>query len=365
MSEIRKAIGGVSVTNTDIKCLGCGASNIKFDPATGTLSCPFCGLSTQLPTPQQGAVAAELDFNTALQRASVDWGRSKKLIVCANCGGQTVYDSEQVTGSCPFCGSTSVTPAAETNQIMVPNAVIPFAFSKEECQDRFLEFVKKKKLVNKKVFNCKLDKVVGLYLPFWTFDTYTASSYYAFRNNGVGAPSDHVNGVWYENIDDVVVFASNRVYHPFISKVQKFDFEKAVPYSPEYLAGFPAERYTLGLNDSWDRSKTLITSKLKKDVHRYNRNLRVIDIATNYYNVKFRCLLAPVYLATYRFGNKILPVAINGQTGETFCDVPTRIKRIILLVLLAMIIISIIEIIALYGGMWIFREPLSILSKHR
>ena len=92
-----------------------------------------------LPQPGKVPVVQEFDFNTALQRASVDWGRYKKLIVCSNCGGQTVYDSEQVTGACPFCGSTSVAPAAENDQIMVPNAVIPFAIGKEQVQDLFTE----------------------------------------------------------------------------------------------------------------------------------------------------------------------------------------------------------------------------------
>ena len=176
MSENKSIIGSINVTSTDIKCPGCGTSiGISFDPVTASLKCPFCGLSTQLPTPQNGAVAEELDFNSALQRASVDWGHYKKLIVCSNCGGQSVYDSEQVTGACPFCGSTSVTPAAETDQIMVPNGVIPFSISKEQTQDLFINFAKKKGLVNKKVFDCKLEQVVGFYVPYWTFDTWCIS----------------------------------------------------------------------------------------------------------------------------------------------------------------------------------------------
>ena len=345
MSENKSIIGSINVTSTDIKCPGCGTSiGISFDPATASLTCPFCGLSTQLPTPQAGALAEELDFNSALQRASVDWGRYKKLIICSNCGGQSVYDSEQVTGACPFCGSSSVAPAAETNRIMVPNAVIPFSVGKEQTQELFINFAKKKALVNKKVLNCKLEKVVGIYVPYWTFDAYTASYYYAYRDLGYNAGSDHVNGNWYQYIDDVAIFASDRLCHPFISKIQKFDFEKAVPYSPEYLAGIPAERYTLGLNEGWERSKKQITTILKKAVHSFNRHLRVEEIATNYYNVKFRCLLAPVYFATYRFGKKTFPVAINGQTGETYCDVPTYIRRIILLGIIALFVAAAIEI---------------------
>ena len=355
MSENHSVIGSINVTNTNIKCPGCGTSiGIKFDPVTATLTCPFCGLSSQLPTPQKGAVAEELDFNSAIQRASVDWGKYKKLIVCANCGGQSLYDTEQVTGACPFCGSTSVAPAAETDQIMAPNAVIPFSVSREQTQDLFVNFAKRKGMVNKKVFNCKLENIVGIYVPHWTFDTFTASFYYAYRDLGYNAGYDHVNGNWYQYIDDISIFASARLRHPFISRVQKFDFAKAVPYSSEYLAGIPAERYTLGLNDSWECAKTQITKTLKKAVHKFNRHLRVEEIVTNYYDVKFRYVLAPIYLATYRFGDRTFPVAINGQTGETYCDVPTYIKRLIILGVIAIIVAAGIEVLLLY----LFRDYL-------
>ena len=96
MSENKRLIGSVNVTSTEIKCPGCGASiGIRFNPSSTTLTCPFCGLSSYLPTPQNGAVAEELDFNAAMQRASVDWGHYKKLIICSNCGGQTVPNRSQ------------------------------------------------------------------------------------------------------------------------------------------------------------------------------------------------------------------------------------------------------------------------------
>ena len=73
MSQNFQVIDGVNVTSTEVKCPGCGTSiGVKFNPATGTLECPFCGLSSRLPTPQDGVVTAELDFNSAYQRANVN-----------------------------------------------------------------------------------------------------------------------------------------------------------------------------------------------------------------------------------------------------------------------------------------------------
>ena len=337
MSDNVPFIGAVNVTSPDIKCPGCGASSgLKFDPVSAKMICPFCGLSSPLPQPGAAPAVQELDFNSALQRANVNWGRAKKLIICTNCGGQTIYNAEQLTGACPFCGSTSVTPAAENPQIMAPNGIIPFAVSKEMTQQCFINFLKKKHCLVKKVLNSRLENIVGIYLPFWTFDAYTVSTF-----TGEYSSNDRFTALWNQSFDDLVTYASNKINHPFISRVQDFDFTKVVPYSPEYLAGFPAERYTIGLDEGWERTKINMRKILAHDIWKKNRGKFYFGkiLATNYYNVKFKCLLAPMYLATYRYGRNTYQVAINGQNGKAFCPAPTYIGRLTPLFVIAGVLI--------------------------
>ena len=346
MAENIQIINEVTLSDTDVKCPGCGAT-VKYDPATLKMLCPFCGASRELPQPEAGAVIEELDFNTAIQRASVNWGSVRKLIVCANCGGQSLYDASQVSGCCPFCGSTSVMPAAENEQIMAPGAVIPFTVDNAKASSCFVDHIRKKRFVPKLVQQCKLENFVGLYLPFWTFDTDTVSSYIAkigFEHTDSDGDTYYTykkyKGVRNEVIDDMVVYASDKVKHPHISKVQNFYFDRLVPYKPEYLAGFAAERYTVGLNDGWERAKVQIAKKLKSEIGEYERKrnrgdtCKEVQLSTDYYNVKFKYMLAPMYLATYTYGNRTYQVAINGQTGAVYCDAPNYIWKIILFILL-------------------------------
>lgn len=362
MAENNLVIGGINTTSSDVHCPGCGGTiGITFDPSTMTLSCPFCGLSTKLPQPEEASTSDEFDFNSAMQRASVNWGHIKKLIICSNCGGQTLYDAEQVTGACPFCGSTSVTPAAENEQIMAPGSVIPFSVSQEKTQECFINFMKKKHCISKKLLNCKLENTVGIYLPFITFDAYTITSYiaeivYSGANEG-RAYSKYFKGVFGHTFDDIVIFASKKINNPYISRIQKFDFSQAVPYSPEYLAGHPAERYTIGLNDGWKRAKAEMPRPLQKAIEKHEEKMHGgtpvrVRFSTNYYNVKYRYLLAPVYLARYRYGRKTYQVAINGQTGQTYFDAPTYLLKMILLLVAAGILI----LAAYFGYMYFFPD---------
>ena len=341
MAENQSFIGAVNVTSTEVKCPGCGASiGIKYDPEALNLTCPFCGLVSKLPQPGTVPSIEELDFNSALQRASVNWGNIKKMITCANCGGSTIYDAEQVTGACPFCGSTSVTPAAENSQIMAPQAVIPFAVTKEQTQLCFDNFINSRRVASKKVYGCKLENVIGIYLPFWTYDTLSVSSYEAHTYETKYTPRQYFRGVMTQYFDDLVIYGSDKIRNQNIKRVQEFDFQRMVPYSPKYLAGIPAERYTVGLNDGWERAKTQIRDKIKRTLNRKYRMKANIDaIVTSYYNVKFRYVLAPIYLATYTCGKNTHTVAINGQTGKTYCEVPTFLLKLVLIPLFVMIVV--------------------------
>ena len=340
MPENKWVIGAVNVSSSDVKCPGCGASiGVKFDAESLNLKCPFCGLSSQLPQPGSGKAIEELDFNSALQRASINWGHIKKLIICANCGGQTLYNAEQVTGACPFCGSTSVTPAAENVQIMAPQAIIPFSITKEKAQEYFTDFLNRKSFVSQKVARSKLENIVGIYLPFWTFDAQTVTSYLGAVFDVEKEPAPYVTGFSNRYFDDLVIYASDRIRMPEIGRVQDFDFTKMVPYSSEYLAGIPAERYTVGLNDSWERSKIKMRKIIRNDMYEVGkRRFSVRKFTTDYYNVKFRYLLAPVYIARYTFGKESYQVAINGQTGKTYCEAPTYLLKLILLIILIVLV---------------------------
>ena len=332
-------IGAVNVSSTEVKCPGCGASiGVKYDPETLNMTCPFCGLVSQLPQPGTVPVMQELDFNSALQRASVNWGNIKKMIVCANCGGQTIFDAEQVTGACPFCGSTSVTPAAENSQIMAPQAVIPFGISKEQTQLCFENFINSSHVASKKVYGCKLENVTGIYLPFWTYDTLTVSNYFAHHSETKYTPRQEFRGILNQFYDDLVIYGSDKIRNQNIKKVQDFDFQRMVPYSPKYLAGIPAERYTVGLNDGWERAKEQIRAKIRRTLQRKFFMKAAIDaIYTSYYNVKFRYVLAPIYLATFTCGKKTHSVAINGQTGKAYCKFPTFLGKLVVIPLVVIL----------------------------
>ena len=138
-----------------------------------------------------------------------------------------------------------------------------------------------------------------------------------------------------------------------MAKVMDYKFEQAVPYSPEYLAGIPAERYTVGLNESWERARVQTDKDIRRALEYKNKViLYVTRLITRFYNVKFRYLLAPMYFATYTFGKKTYQVIINGQTGKTIFPVPRYLTKMIILAVIAGIFI----LVTFFGLTYLFPD---------
>ncbi len=334
---------------TDKKCPNCGAT-VFFDPALGKMHCDYCGYSCELPKPEEGNEICEMDFESALHTESFDWGEKKKEVQCKQCGAVTVYDALETAAVCPFCGSTSVMPAATENTI-APGAVCPFSITKDQAGERFTKWLKGKLFAPRKAKqNARPDAFQGVYLPYWTYDAQTTSNFTARagydrtvkdRDGNRKTVTDwrHVSGIYQEFFDDVTVMASKRQADSGVRACEPFDFSKLVPYSPQVVAGFVAERYSIGLKDGWASAQKTIQSRLSSSISSYVRRHWNADrsdsvrFSTLYSNITYKYLLVPTWISSFKYKDKVYQFAVNGQTGKVGGKAPVSAWRVILFIL--------------------------------
>ncbi len=339
---------------TDKKCPNC-AGTIEYDPDTLKMTCPYCGYMREIPRPEDAKDIEELDFESAKLRKSLDWGTSKKQIICKNCAAESLYDEADTAACCPFCGSTQVMPVDNDENVMAPQGVVPFEISNENAGKMFAKWLKSRFFAPKAAKeSCRAENFQGLYLPFWTYDTDTTSSYdvkLGFdRREGDKTVTTwkHYRGVYQEFIDDQIVYASKKTKNQYINSVSTYDFTKLKPYSPEYIAGFAAERYTLGLDDGWTVAKDLIKTKLKQNLTRklerdHNADhVSNLNMSTSYDNVTFKYILAPIWIANYKYLDKEYSFAVNGQTGKVAGSSPVSVIKVILTILAIIAIVGVV-----------------------
>ncbi len=348
---------GSTMESTDKKCPGCGAT-VVYDPDTLSMTCKFCGYSRQLPKPEDVAKdVEEIDFTTATQRASIDWGQARKSLTCKNCGATTVFDATDTAACCPYCGSTQVMPVDDQADAMAPGGVVPFEISQQKASQLFKSWIKGKFFApNAAKKSCEAKNFSGVYLPFWTYDSQTTSPYQVElgyrheRTNSKGETETyyeykHFSGIYEKFVDDEVVYGSKRTDNPFINSVKNFDFKKIRPYSPEFIAGFLAERYTVGLDDGWQIAKGQIKNTLKYEIGQYEKRkehadtVEKVNFNTDFAKVTFKYVLAPIWIANYKFNGQVYNFVVNGQTGKIAGKSPISVPKVILTIALAILAI--------------------------
>ena len=341
---------------TDKKCPNCGAT-VTFDPATGKMHCEYCGYSCELPKPEEDHEICEMDFESALHTESFNWGDEKKSVQCKQCGAVSIYDALETAAVCPFCGSTSVMPAAKENTI-APGAVCPFSVTKDQAGECFTRWLKKKWFTPRKAKkNAMPEAFQGVYLPYWTYDAQTTSNFTARagydrtvkdKEGRSHTETDwrRVNGVFQEFFDDVTVMASKRQENSGVKECEPFDFSRLVPYSPQVVAGFIAERYSIGLKEGWESAQKTIQSKLRSDISNYVRrhwnadHADSVRFSTLYSNITYKYLLVPTWISSFKYKDKVYQFAVNGQTGKVGGKAPVSAWRVILAILIGAGIIA-------------------------
>ena len=341
---------------TDKKCPQCGAV-VTFDPSSGNMHCDYCGYSCELPHADTENAVCEIDFESAVNTESCEWGTEKKSVECKSCGAVSIYDALETAAVCPFCGSTQVMPAA-TDKTIAPGGLCPFQVTKETAGDSFKKWLKRKWFAPKKAKqSADPEAFQGVYLPYWTYDAQTTSTFtgkagydHQVRQKDGSTKTEtswrRVNGVYQEFIDDETVMASKRHEKSGVKQCEPFKLNKVVPYDPKYLAGFVAERYSVGLKEGWEIAQTSIHQKLRSHIDDYIKSewrcdrTSSIRFSTLYSNITYKYLLVPAWISSFKYKDKTYQFAVNGQTGKVGGKAPVSFWRVLWAILISAGIIA-------------------------
>lgn len=324
-----------SETSQDNKCQNCGGT-LAYDPSTGGLICNFCGSRTQINT-----IPAAPGLGYSLQDLSNLAGRlvqsSAKQIVCGTCGGKFIADSSSISGLCPYCGSNSITLSTATNGVIEPTGVIPFAVTKEQAQEIFKQWIRRRRLAPMDIAkNAQITDLVGVYVPYWVFncDTYTPYSGKFGRTYGSGDDSytkyHKSSGVCQMPVRDLTLVATGRLQKDsFWRSVSRFNMNFMKRYDPNLLAGFWSESYTVDGIAAWQTAMARIYDMIRGRIKSMEAAdvISRLDMQPGATNVRAKYVLAPVWITSFDYHGTIYRVLVNGQTGDIVGTWPKSFKR--------------------------------------
>ena len=349
-------------------CPACNAA-IQFNPQTSKLSCPYCGFEEEIAKPEneQDQLAEEIDFESALERGNFNWGEEKKIVICSACAGESVYDALEIANVCPYCGSNHLMESSAENAL-APNGICPFQVTREQADSNFKKWIKSRWFApNEARRKAKADAFNGVYLPYWTFDTKTASQYTA--EYGIDREVKDSDGKsrtvtdWYptrgfyqEFIDDCLVRATTRYREDLLRKVEPFNTGKSLAYNKEYLTGYVAERYSIGLEDGWEIAQKDIHHQLEQSIRNvvtrqyHADSVRNVRFSTTHSNITYKYVMLPLWVSSFRYKDKIYQFLVNGQTGKVGGQSPLSPIKVTLAIIFALIVLVIAAFFYMEGS---------------
>lgn len=348
-------------------CSQCGAQ-LRFAPGQTELACDHCGHVQTIAAPddrKRAKALAELDLARGLADDLPGQAMEEvRTTTCTSCGAQIEFQGATHATECPFCASPVVADTG-THRLVKPQALVPFQLTEDQARramvkwmgrlwfapSTLLEYARKGRAMN------------GVYVPFWTFDAATRSSYTGQRGehyyetrtvtvqeNGRSVQKqEQVRKTrWYpasgrvaRDFDDVLVMGSASLPKRLGNDLTPWDLSALAPYAPDYLAGFTAEGYTVGLAAADESAKAKMAAVIEQDVRRDigGDEQRVTSVDTRFSDETFKHILLPVWMAAYKYNGKSYRFLVNGQTGEVQGERPWSIWKIGFAVLVVVAIV--------------------------
>lgn len=341
-------------------CDNCGA-DYRFDPSAGQLVCDHCGHTELMEqsTARTGGIR-ELDFQSAIAHQLPEQDiEETRITTCPNCAAQVEFDGAAHAAECPFC-ATPVVADTGTHRQIKPRGVLPFALDESNARRVMTEWLGRRWFAPNglKQYARKGRKIQGIYVPYWTIDADTKSSYRGERGTEYTESRTVMRDGKRETVrvtkvrwraatgrvarffDDVLVLASKSLPKRYTDALGPWDLSALEPYRPEFLAGFRAEGYTVDLEDGFKEARAhmdrVITRDVKFDIG--GDRQRVHDVDTTISAVTFKHILLPVWVAAYKYRGETYRFVVNGRTGRVQGERPYSAIKIAIAVVIAALI---------------------------
>ena len=140
--------------------------------------------------------------------------------------------------------------------------------------------------------------------------------------------------------DDVLVLGSRSLPKQYTDALAPWDLSELVLYSPEYLAGFRAENYTVSIEEGWQEARVLMDRTITRDV-RFDiggDRQQISHLDTDVSKETFKHILLPVWLAAYKYRGKTYRFVVNGRTGAVQGERPYSAMKITLAVVAGLLV---------------------------
>ncbi len=348
-------------------CARCGM-RLDYPPDIDVLRCPNCGQEQPAAGSTRPVWEHPIEELRALPRKPVAQIAPYRYL-CHNCGAHT--QSPSLSEVCQFCATPLVAEPGGDGQI-VPEAVLPFALDRRAAWQSLHTWATSRWFAPSALKRLTDASLRGVYVPHWTFDSYTLSQYQGARgrdyytsssstdSNGNTTTSQTQHTSWTRTsgevrhfFDDVLVLASGRLDPAKMTKLEPWPLTQSVAFHPDHLAGHHTLRYEVEPEQGFELAKRrmdpVIRTVVRRDIG--GDRQRITTLRTWHYHVHYKLMLLPVWLASYPLGGKRYEVLINPRTGKVVGGRPFSAGKVVAATITGiLLLVALLILLLVLGG---------------
>ncbi|HWA33200.1 MAG TPA: hypothetical protein VG737_03670 [Cyclobacteriaceae bacterium] len=353
-----------TVVKNEMACKSCGAT-LTFKPGTLKLVCQYCNAENEI-VQEANLEIIENNLEEFLAKHSET---QEKIVVntikCETCGATSTINPKLTSDKCPFCSTTFILNKGSASSVYKPQYLLPFGIDARKAMENFRTWLQRLWFAPSELkhYADRADRLNGMYLPYWTFDCQTESSYTGqkgidFRETETYTDSQGktqrrtvTRTEWYpasghvsNTFDDILIEASTSLPKARLRALEPWDLKNVVKYNDQYLSGFRTENYQVDLPNAYQDGKKRMHEEILTTIRRDigGDRQRVDSVNTTYNNPTFKYILLPVWISAYKYKEKIYQFVINARTGEVQGERPYSAFKIALAVIGGLIVAGVI-----------------------
>lgn len=340
-------------TSVSFKCPNCGGP-LAYKPGQGEkIKCEYCETEFEVETleklyaqSREEAAAAEKaqESQWKPEDAGSDWQEEDitgmRTLSCPSCGAEIVCDENTMATQCCYCGNPTLVPGKFSGGLK-PDYIIPFVKTKEDAIAQMKKFYKGKWLLPSNYASAsRLEKVQGMYVPFWLFDAsveghaqFSASNSRSWDDGDETiTETDHYTCVRQGTMDfhRVPVDGSKSMDDGYMQSIEPYDYQGMKEFTTTYMAGYLADKYDVTAQDACPIADKRISytagEQLKETVTGFDSvSVGSCHIVKNKSNTSYA--MAPVWILSSQYEGKTYTFMMNGQTGTMAGSLPVDEKK--------------------------------------
>ncbi|MBD5159371.1 MAG: hypothetical protein HDT23_03920 [Ruminococcus sp.] len=347
--------------STEYKCPNCNAG-LAFMPDIQKFGCEYCGSEFTLEEMQEINAENPVTSPTESEIHELhEFEEHTNLYHCASCGANIMADDEQTALFCYYCHNPIILAGKLTGKYK-PDKVIGFRYTRENAVNNFRDWISKKWFVPEDFKSQEqIEKITGLYVPFWIADCKIKADLSAVGKN-IRTWSDgeyqYTETKEYSIVRQADISAegipadgASKIEDALMEAIEPFDYKDLKDFSMSYFSGFFADKFDVDKPEVFPRIRERASQAGRKIVHDSIGGYTSVSVHSESYNImntKWQYVMLPVWFMTYKYNDKIYEFALNGQTGKLAGTPPLDKSKLKLFCSAVGMIVAVIAF--LFGG---------------